>query len=293
MKTCNEKPAAERRRADRGVAGADRRPPSRRCRTQAEHALARARAFAEPLHRRRDAGHRREHAGACRRGGRHPQVDGRLARRCRRPATWSMPATHLNKPQEVIAKAFGENYAALAMETTKLVQVQQQRASAQVRPAGDDTARADRERAQDAAGVLARPARGACCGWRRACRRCAGTRPRKQPCPPSVAREALHVFAPLANRLGIWQIKWEMEDLAFRFLEPETYKQVARLLDEKRVEREQLRRAAARAAGGRAARRRASRRRCRAGPSTSTASSRRCAASRWTSTRCSTCARCA
>jgi len=46
------------------------------------------------------------------------------------------------------------------------------------------------------------------------------------------------VFAPLANRLGIWEIKWEMEDLSFRFLEPDTYKQVARLLDEKRAERE-------------------------------------------------------
>jgi GTP pyrophosphokinase len=56
--------------------------------------------------------------------------------------------------------------------------------------------------------------------------------------PPSIARESLHVFAPLANRLGIWQLKWEMEDLAFRFLEPDTYKQVARLLDEKRAERE-------------------------------------------------------
>jgi GTP pyrophosphokinase len=61
----------------------------------------------------------------------------------------------------------------------------------------------------------------------------------KQPCPPSVAREALQVFAPLANRLGIWQLKWEMEDLAFRFLEPETYKRVAKWLDEKRVEREE------------------------------------------------------
>jgi GTP pyrophosphokinase len=42
----------------------------------------------------------------------------------------------------------------------------------------------------------------------------------------------------LANRLGIWQIKWEMEDLSFRFLEPVTYKDIARLLDEKRTERE-------------------------------------------------------
>ncbi|MDB5859989.1 MAG: relA, partial [Ramlibacter sp.] len=60
----------------------------------------------------------------------------------------------------------------------------------------------------------------------------------KRPVQPGVAYEALHVFAPLANRLGIWQVKWEMEDLAFRFLEPETYKRVAGWLDEKRVERE-------------------------------------------------------
>jgi GTP pyrophosphokinase len=53
-----------------------------------------------------------------------------------------------------------------------------------------------------------------------------------------VARESLQVFAPLANRLGIWQVKWEIEDLSFRFLEPETYKLIARLLDEKRIERE-------------------------------------------------------
>jgi GTP pyrophosphokinase len=55
---------------------------------------------------------------------------------------------------------------------------------------------------------------------------------------PSLARESLQVFAPLANRLGIWQVKWELEDLSFRFLEPDTYREVARLLDEKRGERE-------------------------------------------------------
>jgi GTP pyrophosphokinase len=49
----------------------------------------------------------------------------------------------------------------------------------------------------------------------------------------------MQVFAPLANRLGIWQIKWEIEDLSFRFTRPDEYKTVARLLDEKRVEREQ------------------------------------------------------
>ncbi|KRC76214.1 GTP pyrophosphokinase [compost metagenome] len=60
----------------------------------------------------------------------------------------------------------------------------------------------------------------------------------KAPCSPAFARETLDLYAPLANRLGIWQIKWEMEDLSFRFLEPEKYKQIARLLEEKRVERE-------------------------------------------------------
>ena len=55
-----------------------------------------------------------------------------------------------------------------------------------------------------------------------------------------VARESLDIYAPLANRLGIWQIKWEMEDLSFRFLEPDTYKRVARMLDERRAEREEF-----------------------------------------------------
>ncbi|MEB0135614.1 bifunctional (p)ppGpp synthetase/guanosine-3',5'-bis(diphosphate) 3'-pyrophosphohydrolase [Actimicrobium sp. CCC2.4] len=52
------------------------------------------------------------------------------------------------------------------------------------------------------------------------------------------ARETLDLYAPLANRLGVWQLKWEMEDLSFRFLEPAAYKQIARMLEEKRVGRE-------------------------------------------------------
>lgn len=53
-----------------------------------------------------------------------------------------------------------------------------------------------------------------------------------------VVRETLALFTPLAHRLGLGQLKWEMEDLAFRHLEPETYKRIASLLDERRVERE-------------------------------------------------------
>ncbi|SFF74649.1 GTP pyrophosphokinase [Duganella sp. CF458] len=51
-------------------------------------------------------------------------------------------------------------------------------------------------------------------------------------------RETLDLYAPLANRLGIWQIKWELEDLSFRFIEPDTYKRIAKMLEEKRMARE-------------------------------------------------------
>jgi GTP pyrophosphokinase len=54
-----------------------------------------------------------------------------------------------------------------------------------------------------------------------------------------IAQESQGIFAPLANRLGVWQIKWELEDLALRYLEPQLYKEVAKMLDERRVDREQ------------------------------------------------------
>jgi GTP pyrophosphokinase len=53
-----------------------------------------------------------------------------------------------------------------------------------------------------------------------------------------IARETLDIFAPLANRLGIWQIKWELEDLGFRYVNPERYKEIAEQLQEKRPDRE-------------------------------------------------------
>jgi len=53
-----------------------------------------------------------------------------------------------------------------------------------------------------------------------------------------IARETKGIFAPLANRLGVWQVKWELEDLSLRYLEPDLYKKVAKLLDERRVDRE-------------------------------------------------------
>ncbi|MBC7469931.1 MAG: bifunctional (p)ppGpp synthetase/guanosine-3',5'-bis(diphosphate) 3'-pyrophosphohydrolase [Ramlibacter sp.] len=146
--------------------------------------------------------------------------------------------SHLNKPHEVIAKAFGENYAALAIETTKLVKVQQQtREAAEAGNPVDDPKR----QTENVRKMLLAFSRDLRVVMLRLASRLQTLRfhaAHKTQAPPSVAREALNVFAPLADRLGIWQVKWEIEDLAFRFLEPEIYRQVAGLLDEKRTERE-------------------------------------------------------
>ena len=201
------------------------------------NALARARAFAEPFiaGETLDTGQNTlEHADAV--AAILKGMGGSEAMQAASYLVYACP--HLNKPQEVIAKAFGENYAALAVETTKLVRVQQQTRAAEdsARLVDDPKVQTENVRkmllafSRDLRVVLLRLAsRLQTLRWYAASK----TKP-----PPSVAREALHVFAPLANRLGIWQLKWEMEDLAFRFLEPDTYKQVARLLDEKRAERE-------------------------------------------------------
>ena len=54
-----------------------------------------------------------------------------------------------------------------------------------------------------------------------------------------IAQQTMDIFAPLANRLGIWQIKWELEDLAFRYLQPDIYKEIAENLASRRADREQ------------------------------------------------------
>ena len=203
---------------------------------QQANALARARAFAEPLiaGEMLDTGENTlEHADAVAailRG-----MGGSEAMQAASYLVYACP--HLNKPQEVIAKAFGESYAALATETTKLVAVQRQARDAESAHRDTPDLQAENVRkmllafSRDVRVVLLRLA-----SRLRTLRWYAAT---KQAAPRGVAQEALQIFAPLANRLGIWQVKWEMEDLAFRFLEPETYRRVAGWLDEKRVEREQ------------------------------------------------------
>ncbi|MEJ6022925.1 RelA/SpoT family protein [Ramlibacter sp. PS4R-6] len=202
---------------------------------QQANALARTRAFAEPLiaHETLDTGENTlAHADAVAAilksmgGSEAMQAASYLVYAC----------AYLNKPEEVIAKAFGESYAKLATETNKLVRIQQQTRVAQDEGEEEAKARTETVRkmllafSRDLRVVLLRLAsRLATLRWHAA---------NKTVAPEGVAREALNVFAPLANRLGIWQVKWEMEDLAFRFLEPDTYKRVAKMLDEKRTERE-------------------------------------------------------
>ncbi|WP_396434323.1 RelA/SpoT family protein [Limnohabitans sp.] len=149
---------------------------------------------------------------------------------------------HLNKPEEVMAKAFGAPLAQLAMQTMQLVQVQRMsRASDKGIHGPDNTPLSARLQTENVRKMLLAFSRDLRVVMLRLASRLQTLRhfaQTKLPVPPALASESLQVFAPLANRLGIWQIKWEMEDLSFRFLEPTTYREIALLLDEKRTERE-------------------------------------------------------
>jgi GTP pyrophosphokinase len=145
---------------------------------------------------------------------------------------------HLNHPQEVIAKAFGESFATLAVETAKLIRVQRLSRDAQSDAQLIDDPKLRTENVRKMLLAFSRDLRVVMLRLASRLQTLRYHAVSRQAASPNLARESLQVFAPLANRLGIWQIKWEMEDLAFRFLEPETYRTVARLLDEKRAERE-------------------------------------------------------
>ena len=142
---------------------------------------------------------------------------------------------YLQRPEDMVRKAFGESYASLVTLTRQLVQIQRAARAAQVGPQhrAEQTERVRKMLlafSRDLRVVLLRLAsRLQTLRWFAAS---------KQLCPPELATESLQVFAPLANRLGIWQVKWEIEDLSFRFLQPTEYQRMARLVDETRAERE-------------------------------------------------------
>lgn len=146
----------------------------------------------------------------------------------------------LNKPEEVVARAFGDSYASLVLHTRRLVQLQRAARDAKVQTDRRADVRAEQtERVRKMLLAFSRDLRVVLLRLTSRLQTLRWYAASKQPCPRELADESQAVFAPLANRLGIWQIKWELEDLAFRFREPEAYKALAKALHETRVEREQ------------------------------------------------------
>jgi len=143
---------------------------------------------------------------------------------------------YLNKPEEVVSKAFGASHASLVVNTRKLVQIQRAAREAQL---GHEQRAQQTERVRKMLLAFSRDLRVVLLRLASRLQTLRFFAASRRPCPRVLADESLNVFAPLANRLGIWQIKWELEDLSFRFLEPEQYRRVARQLDERRIEREQ------------------------------------------------------
>ncbi|MBV9892040.1 MAG: bifunctional (p)ppGpp synthetase/guanosine-3',5'-bis(diphosphate) 3'-pyrophosphohydrolase, partial [Rhizobacter sp.] len=144
-------------------------------------------------------------------------------------------ADELGEPDAALTPLFGESQAALVAHARKLGDLQRTAQGARLDAAGR-AQQVKRVRkmllafSEDLRVVLLRLA-----SRLQTLRFFAAT---KRPCPEELAAEAMQVFAPLANRLGIWQIKWELEDLAFRFLDPHQYRTIANLLDERRADRE-------------------------------------------------------
>ena len=145
---------------------------------------------------------------------------------------------HLSRPQEVIAKTFGNEFALLALETNKLVEVQRISRTASSASQMHNTAHTQTENVRKMLLAFSKDLRVIMLRLASRLQTLRYFASAKQEVPQGMAQETLQVFAPLANRLGILEIKWELEDLSFRFSEPDTYKKIANLLHEKRTERE-------------------------------------------------------
>ena len=200
--------------------------------------LARARTFAEPLlqGRRFDTS---EDALAHADGVSHILQGIGAPPSLRAVAYLVYAAEYLTQPEDVVARAFGQDAARLVAHTLRLVQVQRNARDA----LGDEAdGPLDAEQVERIRKMLLAFSRDLRVVLLRLASRLQTLRfyaASKLPCPRALARESLQVFAPLANRLGIWQIKWELEDLSFRFLMPDAYRAIAKALQEKRLEREQ------------------------------------------------------
>ncbi len=141
----------------------------------------------------------------------------------------------LIKPKELFSSSFGDKLAQLAMDSHRIFQIQRQANS--VRTAHDQT-RIEIENVRRMLLAFSRDIRVVIILMASQLQTLRFSAAMKSSGFETLAHETLQIYAPLANRLGVWQIKWELEDLSFRILEPETYRQVASFLDAKRHERE-------------------------------------------------------
>lgn len=158
-----------------------------------------------------------------------------------------LASAQLQKPEELLTRHFGAELAHLTSEALKLVHLQRQsrertakaiHAQQEGRIAVNDITASHTENVRKLLLAFSKDLRVVMLRLASRLQTLRYAASQKQPPPIAISEETLHVFAPLANRLGIWPLKWELEDLSFRFLEPQTYKEIALQLDEKRVERE-------------------------------------------------------
>jgi GTP pyrophosphokinase len=146
---------------------------------------------------------------------------------------------YLSEPETVVEQAFGASYASLVVHTRQLVRIQRNARNAWTDETDRELLAEQLERVRKMLLAFSRDLRVVLLRLASRLQTLRFYAASKAPCPVALAREAQQVFAPLASRLGIWQIKWELEDLAFRFLKPDDYKRIATELAEKRTEREQ------------------------------------------------------
>jgi GTP pyrophosphokinase len=144
-------------------------------------------------------------------------------------------AAYLQKPREALPKRFAADVAQLALQAWALQQTERQASAA---TGAGATGPPEIETVRKMLLAFSKDVRVV---WLRLASTLEHLRwlaAHPHPAAQPMAQRVLQVYAPLANRLGAWQLKWELEDLAFRLLEPEVYHATARKLDQKRTERE-------------------------------------------------------
>ena len=199
--------------------------------------LARARSFAAPLISS-ESFHSGENALAHADGVAKILADIGSSEEIQAAAYLVYASEQLNRPEEIIGKAFGSEFARLAHEAVRLERAQRLSRMGREELSTPERARQQTENVRKMLLAFSRDLRVVLLRLASRLQTLRWFAAQRRALPPALLRESHEVFAPLANRLGIWQIKWEMEDLVFRAQEPQVYRHIANMLEERRAERE-------------------------------------------------------